>query len=197
MSSYGWTEFRERYESGRWEPRTKALIDTLSPGDLFVDVGAWIGPTTLWALERGASVIAFEPDPLAAAEFRRTIGDHPAAARVEFHEAAVALNEMGGWVKPPSGKELGGSETQMAADGFAVKTVRLQTVLAGRAPDLVKIDVEGFETVLAEWPIPWLAEQLIPMQISLHGEYIDRKIFDDYGDLHWPDNPRGDIVALP
>src|SRR5262245_51934695 len=65
----GWDNFWKLYKSGVWEPGTKAFMKRfLKPGDLFVDIGAWIGPTALWAVECGAHVIAIEPDPVALDE---------------------------------------------------------------------------------------------------------------------------------
>jgi hypothetical protein len=50
---------------GRWEAATlKAIDDNLPEGGLLFDVGAWIGPMTLWsAKNRRARVISLEPDP--------------------------------------------------------------------------------------------------------------------------------------
>lgn len=190
--TYGWPEFRDVYESGEWEPTTRALINTLCPGDLFVDVGAWIGPTTLWALERGARVIAFEPDPIAAAEFRRTV-NHP---NVTLHECAVGPTTGLARIRVPDGKEFGGSETQISDVGLKVRIVRLQDVLS-EVPALVKIDVEGFEVDLCPDLIPWLSQAKVPVQVSLHGEELPKRLFAGYSDLHWPEDSRGDVVALP
>jgi len=60
-----WSEFWERFDQGLWEPRTLQKLSALRDGDLFVDIGAWIGPTTLAAAVNGARVLAFEPDPVA------------------------------------------------------------------------------------------------------------------------------------
>jgi FkbM family methyltransferase len=42
-------------------------------GDVIVDVGAGIGEFTLWCAAHGATVLAFEPDPLAFACLRRNV----------------------------------------------------------------------------------------------------------------------------
>lgn len=191
---FGWEEFGPRYRAGKWEPRTKALVDTLSPGDVFVDVGAWIGPVTLWALDRGAIVYAIEPDPVAAAAFRRTIGE-----RDDVHFLQAALAPAGGTVNisPEPRGEFGGSETRVTSEGLEVPAVTLEDVLGGVVPALVKIDVEGYETTLCPAIVPWLAEHQVPVQISLHGEHLPRELFDGYSDVKIPVSDRGDIVALP
>jgi len=191
---HGWDGFWRLYESGAWEPNTRALIDTLQPGDLFVDVGAWIGPVTLWALGRGATVIAIEPDPVACGELRRNV---PAA--VEVWEGAVATRSGRAFLaaNPRDGGALGDSMSRLADDGQPVTAWTLPEILNGRVPALVKIDVEGYETELCPVLAPWLAERGIPVQVSLHGVLPEREWFAGYGDVQWPQGPRGDLVARP
>jgi hypothetical protein len=59
-------DFWAKVDSGRWEPDTYALFDDLiTPDSLFLDIGAWIGSTALYAAQKSAKAIAFEPDPIA------------------------------------------------------------------------------------------------------------------------------------
>lgn len=44
------------------EPDTIAWIDSMQPGETFVDIGANIGIYTIYAAKRGLNVIAFEPE---------------------------------------------------------------------------------------------------------------------------------------
>jgi FkbM family methyltransferase len=46
-------------------------------GDIVIDIGAGIGEFTLWCADRGATVIAFEPDPLAFACLERNTVPFP------------------------------------------------------------------------------------------------------------------------
>jgi SAM-dependent methyltransferase len=45
----------------------------LAPGDLFIDVGSNVGAYALWAADAGATVIAVEPSPIAAARLRENV----------------------------------------------------------------------------------------------------------------------------
>jgi FkbM family methyltransferase len=190
----GWDTFWRLHASGAWEPHTRALIQRLQPGDVFVDIGAWIGPVTLWALERGAHVIAIEPDPIAADELRRRA---PAAEIWEgaldtrIGHARIASNAR-------DGGQLGDSMSRLSTDGvIVVQTWTLQDVLGDRAPALVKIDVEGHEAELLPTVAPWLAERGVPLQVSFHGVRPARAWFAGYSAVRWPAHPHDDLVALP
>jgi FkbM family methyltransferase len=189
---HGWDAFWRVYESGAWEPDTRALVDTLDQGVLFVDVGAWIGPVTLWALDRGAKVIAVEPDHVAAAELRRNV-----PATVEIWEGAVATHSGHGFLAAnPNGGAFGDSMSRLADAGRAVRAWTLPEILDGRVPALVKIDVEGYEAELCPVLMPWLAERGIPVQVSFHGSQADPEWFAGYGNVQWQ-GPHGDLVAGP
>src|SRR6185295_3331065 len=61
----GW-DFWGEWERGTWEPGTREAIEShVTPGSTYVDIGAWIGPTVLWAAPIAARVLALEPDPVA------------------------------------------------------------------------------------------------------------------------------------
>lgn len=184
--------WRELYPSGRWEPDTKALLDEiLRPGDLFVDVGAWIGPVTLWALERGSHVIAIEPDPVALVELRRRVPDS-----VEIWEGAVAIRPGRASLAAPG--KLGVSGSRLAAEGdVEVRTWTLDEILAGRRPALVKVDIEGYEIELLPTLAPFLADLGVPLQVALHGVAPDPAWFRGYGSVEIPGNLHQALVALP
>ncbi|CAK0757174.1 hypothetical protein CCP1ISM_7140001 [Azospirillaceae bacterium] len=81
----------QSYASGRWEPQTLALLyKILRPGDLYIDVGAWIGPTVLFAAARGATVVAFEPDRTAFRELAANVAANPSLSkRITLHNTAL------------------------------------------------------------------------------------------------------------
>lgn len=187
-----WDDFWKVYLAGIWEPQTRALLEQiLRPGDLFVDVGGWIGPVSLWALELGASVVAIEPDPVAAAEYRRNV---PSA---ELWEGAVSTTRGQAFIAPRDGAGFGDSMAKLADTGQPVETWTLQEILDGRVPALVKVDVEGHEVELCPQIGPLLAAMKVPLQVSFHGELAARDCFAGYAAVSWPDEPWGDVVALP
>lgn len=192
-----WRRFWAAYEAGQWEPETRELLyRTLEPGDLFVDIGAWIGPVTLWALDRKARVIAIEPDPVACAELRAQVGE-----RVEIWEGAV-VTEPGPVRLSPRRGALGNSMTHITDDGTVeVPGWTLPEILGDRVPRLVKIDVEGYEIDLLPTVGPYLAELGVPLSVALHphltGAKPSLRWFEGYRRIDHPRDPRGNLVALP
>lgn len=191
---HGWINYWALYESGRWEPETKAFIqDNLGPGDLYVDIGAWIGPTVLWALEVGAKVIAVEPDPIALEGLYERVPN-----TVEIWPGAVTVSSGGVFLatNPKVGGALGDSMSRVGPEGVFVPSWTLFEILGDRIPALVKMDVEGYELELLPSIMPWLVEHQIPMQISCHGEFPDSSLFTGYSTVIYPDDLWGDIQCL-
>jgi predicted nicotinamide N-methyase len=70
--------FWDRVEAGCWESGTLTVIDQLvDRGTTFLDLGAWVGPTALYAAGRARRVIAVEADPAALAQLERNLAANP------------------------------------------------------------------------------------------------------------------------
>ena len=60
------SKFWRKASAGDWEPATFAVLDAhLRPDRDYIDIGAWIGPTVLYAARKARHVWCFEPDPTA------------------------------------------------------------------------------------------------------------------------------------
>ncbi len=175
----GWSNFWRLFYSDQWEPDTRFWIHrTLMPGDLFLDIGAWIGPTTQWALDRDAIVIAVEPDPVAFGELDRVFG-----GRAELWEAALVGREQDGWahISPSDGGQFGDSMSHISTGGTAVLAYMLDGILGDRVPRAVKIDIEGFEYELLPAILPQLAEMRCELHVSFHDpENLPTEWFADW-----------------
>ncbi|MEL6977216.1 MAG: FkbM family methyltransferase [Pseudomonadota bacterium] len=139
---------------GLHEPRDMALtLHLLRPGDLFVDAGANIGAYTLLAAgAAGAQTLSVEPDPQALAALRRNIAANGLEARVEIHE--TALGSAAGVVRFSDGRDtvnrvLTDAETESESESETqwreASMATLDELLAGRAPTMIKLDLEGHE----------------------------------------------------
>jgi FkbM family methyltransferase len=133
----------------------------LGPGDLFVDVGSNVGVYALWAAERGAEVIAVEPDADAASRLRRNVALN--GAEVEVLECALAAEP--GMMTLTSGY---GCTNRLIVDAAnSMGTVRrvpvrtLDEIIRGRHVAGVKVDVEGAERLVLAGGERALSEQRI------------------------------------
>lgn len=151
--------FWGKVNAGAWEPHTfRILRHALSPGAPFIDVGAWIGPTALYAASLGASVTAFECDPTALEQLRENIEVNPdLAPRITVVPAGLSAEDgtftlhSANWGNSESTvfpvverRRVVETLTKTAeVEGLAVRSALEPWLNDPRA--LVKIDVEGAE----------------------------------------------------
>jgi FkbM family methyltransferase len=158
--------FWDRAEAGRWEPETlAALEDAVSPGCTVLDIGAWVGPTVLFAASLGAArVVAVEADPRALDLLRGNLAANPdLAARVTV--VAAAASAAPGPVRLGAARKRGDSMSSALLAGAddaweapAVTPAELVALGEGEGPLVVKVDIEGGEYDL----LPALAAALPP-----------------------------------
>lgn len=131
----------------------------LSPGDLFVDIGANVGCYTLWALDLGAQVVAFEPDRLARERLERNLDLNGYAAEI----VPAAASDSLGRAFFTQGKDTMNSLAEAGVGRVEVPTTTLDAVLGRRYAAGVKIDVEGHERRVLEGARQALADRRIEL----------------------------------
>ncbi|MER9969307.1 FkbM family methyltransferase [Mesorhizobium sp. M0060] len=122
------------------------VLHFLRQGDLFLDVGANVGSYTVLASGVcGAETWAFEPDILSVQRLRRNIQINGLEDRVKVFEAAVGDQRKD--VSFTVGKDtVNRVSTSRLDDNVRVVTqLRLDDVVNGARPSMIKIDVEGYE----------------------------------------------------
>jgi len=167
--------FWERVAADSWEPGTRRLIDTLvDASTLFVDLGAWVGPTTLQAAARGARVVAVEADPAALDQLGRNLAANPGlAARVTV--VPKAIHPDGGTVTFGARRKPGDSMSSLllaGADTTWQAEALTPAALAERLPAsprrVIKIDLEGAEYALLPAIAPLVAHANVAVIASFH-----------------------------
>lgn len=140
----------------------------LRPGDVFADVGANVGSYSILAAgAAGADVHAFEPVPQTFANLETNIRTNDLLARCTLHRFGVGA-EASELVMTSEGdsanRVLRPGET--ADNTVRVRVRRLDDLLAGTVPTLVKVDVEGFEReVLAGGPATFAKTQAAIVEV--------------------------------
>lgn len=179
--------FWDKFSRGEWEPNTLAMIDAVVDRDVtFYDVGAWIGPTTLWAALKGGRIFSFEPDPVALAVLRRNLALNPCLSR-QVTVVASATGRQNGVVELYSAN-LGNSETtvfntvqragRMArlSNKITVPVIDLLAFVNNQSPQLgqsfMKMDIEGAEFGFLPDLLPLVAGYGIPLCVTLHPKNI-------------------------
>ena len=122
------------------------VLHVLRPDDLFVDVGANVGSYTILAAGAvGARCVSFEPDPDTMESLQRNVLANSLDSRVELRQTVVGRSE--GIAQFTSGADTL-NHVADGSDAGAVPTqmTTLDTALEGRSTQVLKIDVEGYES---------------------------------------------------
>jgi FkbM family methyltransferase len=167
-------DFWKHVGSGQWESSTiNAITKNLKSGDVYIDIGAWIGPTVLAAASTGCIVHAYEPDPVAFAELSANISANKTDG-ITLNNAA--LFDRHGEMSFGSGRgdSLGDSISSLM-NGYGSIQVPVRDIAQEQMQDffksckLLKIDVEGAEYVIMPRMASYLSEYKPSLLLSIHG----------------------------
>lgn len=209
----GWHQYWDAYESGQWNVVETDVLDNLHlHGGWFVDVGAWIGPMTLYAAALGSKVLAIEPDPVARLNLIANVRKNRFHRRVTISADAIVEGPLGEKemrrVVPIEGGEYGDGMSHLGSTGTAwVYANTIPNILEQHRINedevwLTKIDVEGYERRLMPTLGPWLAERRIPFRVAYHGEIPEMSWFAGYHNVEiqpgerMNSKPWGEVLAV-
>ncbi|MEX0777392.1 MAG: FkbM family methyltransferase [Phycisphaeraceae bacterium] len=184
---------------GLYELTTGRLIRRLlRPGDHFVDGGANIGYFTLLAAQRVGTrghVDAFEPQPNNRARLIEHLKLNSLNDRVTVHDTALSDQEGQATIHffpPDDDQHNHGCSTLFVepadhTQATRVRTVRMDQVLHGSSPCLIKLDLEGAEPLaisgaqeLLKSAAPYVIGELNPWRSKIAGmagnEWVRRSL---------------------
>lgn len=173
--------FWDRVENGDWEPLTYRVFDRfLDASHSCLDIGAWIGPTVLYAASRARHCYALEPDPVAFAALRENVVLNPSlAGRItlvpQCLAAACAPVRLGNRTSPVGGDSMSSLLFAASAVGWEAQGITLERFLASHAIrdcSFIKMDIEGGEFDALPAAAPWLAVHRPTLYLSLHPKFL-------------------------
>ncbi|MCB0790342.1 MAG: FkbM family methyltransferase [Flavobacteriales bacterium] len=181
VKAVGDPDFWTSAAQGAWEPDTlRSLEENLSADRVFFDIGAWMGPTSLFAAAQGAVVHAFEPDPVAFGKLQANVLANPALGeRIVLNNAAMTKD--GRPVRLFTRHRFGDSGSSLLSrvqdEGSSVEVagIALQSYVQARSIDridMVKMDIEGGEFTLIPAIRPVLERFHPVIRIALHYPYL-------------------------
>lgn len=191
--------FQDQFLAG-WEKETLRVVKAFSNNrkGVLIDVGAWIGPITLYGAELYDRVVSFEPDPVALGYLKKNLSLSKGNNVTLFEKGVTATTSLEGQLFGGS-TALGNSETTFLAgyDFFRysaqrgsykdrtsnlikVSTITLEDALTEACVDpsdikLIKVDIEGGEYFLIPAITPFLKTHKVPLLISLHYCFLPEK----------------------
>ena len=126
------------------------LLHLITPQDLFIDIGANVGSYTVLACgARGAKGYCFEPIPSTYARLLDNIFINNLQSRVTALN--LGLSDHNDQLHFTSGGDTVNhilAENESTADSISVPVCTLDSVLSAESPSMMKIDVEGYETMV-------------------------------------------------
>lgn len=153
---------------GDWVADLIAKYQVKNALDVGANVGGWFVP---W-LQHGVTTIhAIEPVPSCFTELQKTYGDNP---HVHLHKLGVSdaagvlenVNVYNAWsLLPQESKELARSIEFVDKPGFDVELITIDQFLdtAHFVPDLIKIDVDGYDAKALRGADTFLRKHRTPM----------------------------------
>ncbi len=163
-------QHRNLYFYGTYEPEITSLFRRLvTPGSTVFDVGANAGYFSILARELGATVHAFEPNPVVRALLQKSAELGPGGIEVVPRACSDHAGTMPLYLSDPG--ETGRSGLMVARERSVDVEVITLDEYAGRAdahPQLVKIDVEGAEAAVIRGMREMLRTDRPTLIIELH-----------------------------
>ncbi|MBS1491600.1 MAG: FkbM family methyltransferase [Bacteroidetes bacterium] len=178
------------FEDNSWEPETFKVLDAvIKPDYVVTDIGAWIGPITLYLASKASYCYSFEPDPVAFKELSENI-----AANSHLTHKIKAYNKA----VTPDGRPISlYSRFDYGDSGSSIlkrvksmnQTVLVESVIFEEFFNtnkihpihFIKMDIEGGEFFVLPQMLPFLKEHSPSLLLSLHFsalcEFLELKFF--------------------
>jgi len=177
---------KERFQN--WENNTFYIFDHYANLDCnYIDIGAWIGPTVMYAAQKFKKVIAIDPDRLAFYRLTENLSVNNFTNVIlvnkclSYEDGVTSFGGNGKWgnsestmlVSDPEYSSWEGrwSKEEREKNIETVETIKIETILETYNLDnigFVKMDIEGGEMIV----IPAIADFLLSnrpvLYISLH-----------------------------
>jgi FkbM family methyltransferase len=165
---------------GRWEPHTYEILKRLLTTDsIYCDVGAWVGPTVLYAAKLCEQVVCLEPDPFAYRYLCRNIemnqldNVRPFNVALSRRSGVRSMSSFGG---DPGDSMASLLDPDSAGSGFDASALTLEEFLqtAGLDTiDVLKIDIEGGEFELLPAIGDFLSTHTPTVVLSTHAPFLE------------------------
>lgn len=174
--------FWNSVNDGSWEPDTYRILDFwLKKDTVYFDIGAWVGPTYLYAAALAKEVYAFEPDMIAHQELQDNIqlskysnlwASHFA---IGIHKGEVNLGPRTQW-----GDSM--SSILWQKNTVSVPCITLDEIGMRLNPSFIKMDIEGGECYVLPFAKEYLRDYGPTLYLSIHQPWLGQPEMDAIAD---------------
>jgi FkbM family methyltransferase len=172
-----YAKFYRKLSDGKWETGTfETLSRNLDRDTVYIDIGAWIGVTPMWAAQIAKFVVAVDPDPRCIEILKDLAARVPNVTVLESALSpcsTVVISAVDGF---------GSSETSVLDFGNSecatVSGIGMDEILrhAENAPVFIKIDIEGYEFVIKDEIAKLRNYPVRGVQIAVHPQLYERSL---------------------
>ena len=160
-----------------WEPYTFDIIDKyVTKNSVCIDLGAWIGPVSLYLGQKSKCVYSIEPDVEAIYDLQLNVAANP---NCNIYIKNCAISDIDGFLKLGNDQSLGNSTTRRGQtfNTFNIKCFTLSSfcnINNITHVDFIKIDVEGSEEIILK-DIEFFKKYKPTVYIQLHNFWFENK----------------------
>lgn len=170
----GREKFWKKINEGRWEPYTIQIFNKfITKETTMLDIGAWIGVTSLYAAKKAKRVVSFEPDVTAFKQISENIQLNPDVNNVELNNACVGVENGTVMISPQNEPGDSSSSILLAieGEGWEVPSLAFDQLIVEKEimePIFIKMDVEGYEYELAPILVNIFRKYDVTLCLSTH-----------------------------
>ncbi len=184
----GYKTFWNLVNQGKWELETFSVFDSnINYQTLFIDIGGWIGPTSLYGAQLAKKTLSLEPDPLAYRRLKENLDLN------NFFHKKIKLLNLALWSEETSisfisDTKIGDSTSSVMRDNksgsknicFEAKTITFENLIKKINLNefnkvFVKIDIEGAEYILFDFLLEKLSDINASFLVSTHPWLLNKK----------------------
>lgn len=177
--------FWSKLEAGLWEPELYLKMqDLIDSETIFLDIGGWIGPTTLFGAQLAKKTYAFEPNPYVFDELKTNLylNHSEWTDRVEIINAGIGKADSVAWFGYANHHDdsTGSLLYAQRDQSIQVKLLDIAKFIQSLKPTgnriFIKMDIEGSEFDLIPYLANYLKQDNFPICLSLHPQFLYQKL---------------------
>lgn len=190
-----------------WENETFDIFDKyLNKEKQFLDIGAWVGVTCLYASRLSSYVVCVEADPVSVKKLQYNINTNLLDTNIIIEDSAIyheSSNVIFGPNKFSLTSQLNDSMSQIKLNktndsDILTKTITLDEIIKKYSLNnlsLIKVDIEGGEEYILNDLLDYSYLKNIPVYISFHYDWWLDKNLDRF--MHLQSNHKNQIINNP
>jgi FkbM family methyltransferase len=202
--------FLSIFHNGRWEPETFEVFEYAKDSNkAAVDIGSWIGPTSIWLSNNFKHVISIEPDVVAFEALEQNLknsGCHNVDTinRPCYKEETDVVFGTNEFKKDYPDSFLGASTSQIKSSQVSPEDRLQKTITLGHLKNyscfhdigFVKVDIEGGEENILEDLFEYANTYKWKLYVSFHCDWWRHKVVSIFRCKELFDLPTTRIVHM-